>query len=209
MLDAALRPLINPPLALLAKQFVKLGIRADWVTWAGFALGMVAIPLLAMQLYIPALVFIVLNRLADGLDGAIARQTSLTDYGGFIDISLDFIFYAGVVLGMSLGRPDGALYGAFLLWCFFGPAVTFLAYAIFAAKRGITTDLRGAKSLFYLGGLAEGTETFAIFILFCLAPAWFPVVCIVYGAMCLITAATRIYAAWAAFGDSDKGSNGE
>ncbi len=203
MLDAALRPLINPPLAVIARQLVKGGVKANWVTWAGFVIGMAAIPLLAMQLYLPALFLIVLNRLADGLDGAIARQTSLTDYGGFIDISLDFVFYAAVVLGMSLGRPYEAIYGAFLLWCFFGPAVTFLAYAIFAAKRNITTDLRGAKSLFYLGGLAEGTETFVTFILFCLFPAWFPWVCLVYGVMCLVTAGTRIYAAWAAFGDGE------
>lgn len=203
MLDAVLRPVINPPLAVLARGFVAAGVKADHVTWAGFGLGMAGAVLLAVQLYIPALVLICLNRLADGLDGAIARQTKLTDYGGFIDIALDFIFYSAVVLGMALGRPDEALYGAFLLWCFFGPATTFLAYAIFAAKHGITTELRGAKSLYYLGGLSEGTETFLTFILFCLFPAWFPVVCIIYGLMCLITAGTRIYAAWDAFKDKD------
>ncbi len=195
MLDAVLRPIINPPLAVLAKVCVRAGIRADWVTWGGFVIGMAALPLLALQLYLPALVLIVLNRLADGLDGAIARQTTLTDYGGFLDISLDFIFYAGVVFGMSLGRPEDAIYGVFLLWCFFGPATTFLAYAIFAAKRNITTEIHGAKSIFYLGGLAEGTETFATLALFCVFPSWFPVICMVFGVMCLITAGTRIYAA--------------
>jgi phosphatidylglycerophosphate synthase len=195
MLDAAIRPYINPPLERAARILVRMGIHANAVTWAGFAVGMVAVPLLAVEQYMAALACILINRLADGLDGAIARQTQLTDRGGFLDIALDFIFYAGVVFGMVLARPEDALYGAFLLWSYTGPMVTFLAYAIFAAKRNITTEIRGAKSLYYLGGLAEGTETFIVMALFCLIPQWFAVICVVYGIMCWITAGSRVYAA--------------
>jgi len=202
MLDAKLRPLIDPPLARLAKLFVSAGISANAVTWVGFGIGMVSVPLLTLHHYEWALGCIVLNRLADGLDGAIARHNGVSDYGGYLDIALDFIFYAGVVLGMSLSRPDEAIYGAFLLWTFMGTASTFLAYAILAAKHDVTTEIRGPKTIYYLGGLAEGTETFLVLGLFCLMPQWFAPICIIFGVMCMITAATRIYAARDRFGGS-------
>jgi len=201
MLDSTLRRYIDPPLAVVAKALVRLRISATAVTVTGFVIGLCAIPALATQNYLLALVLIALNRLCDGLDGAVARQTRLSDVGGFLDICLDFIFYAGVVFGMALGRPEEALYGAFLIWSFMGPTTTFLAYAILAAKYEITTDIRGAKSLYYLGGLTEGTETIITFVLFCLFPSWFPVICVVYGVMCWITTATRIAAAAQTFGD--------
>ena len=202
MLDAALRPLIDPPLGRLAKVFVAADISANTVTWAGFVIGMLALPLLATQQYGLALIAIAMNRLADGLDGAIARKKGMTDYGGYLDIALDFIFYAGVVFGMTLARPDEAIYGAFLLWTFMGTAATFLAYAILAAKYGETTEIRGSKSLYYLGGLAEGTETILVLTLFCLVPSWFAPLCIIFGLMCIVTAATRIMAAKNRFGKS-------
>lgn len=196
MLDAAMRKVIDPPLDRLAALVARTGVSANALTVTGFVVGMAAVPALAFQEYMAALALILFNRLFDGLDGAVARRNGLTDLGGFLDICLDFIFYSGVVFGMTLGRPpEEAAYGAFLIWAFIGPIATFLAFAILAAKHGVSTELRGRKSLYYLGGLAEGTETLITFVLFCLFPAWFPIVCVVYGAMCWITAGTRIAAA--------------
>jgi phosphatidylglycerophosphate synthase len=196
MLDAAMRKVIDPPLDRLAGLVARTGVSANVITVTGFLVGMAAVPALAYHDYRTALALILVNRLFDGLDGAVARRNGLTDLGGFLDICLDFIFYSGVVFGMTLGRPaDESAYGAFLIWSFTGPMVTFLAFAILAAKHSLSTELRGRKSLYYLGGLAEGTETLVTFVLFCLVPAWFPVVCVVYGVMCWITAATRIAAA--------------
>jgi phosphatidylglycerophosphate synthase len=207
MFDASLRPYINPPLAALAKRAIKSGLSANMVTGAGFALGMIAVMLIAAQAYWLALVVLLISRLCDGLDGAIARETKISDVGGFLDITFDFIFYASVVLGFALADPQAnALAAAFLAASFMGPASTFLAYAIFAAKRGITTEIRGAKSLYYLGGLTEGTETIGAFVLMCLFPTWFPVIAVVYGIMCWITAGTRIYAGVLAFGEVEKNS---
>ncbi len=200
MFDAALRPVIDPPLKRLASLLVAARVSANSVTWAGFVIGMAAIPLIAMQHYGWALFLIALNRLSDGLDGAVARATRLTDYGGYLDIVLDFIFYAGIVFGLSLARPDEALYGAFLLWTFMGTGATFLAFAMLAAKYGETTEINGRKSLYYLGGLAEGTETIVALSLMCIFPASFPFVCIIFGTMCIITAVTRIYATKERFG---------
>jgi CDP-alcohol phosphatidyltransferase. len=71
--------------------------------------------------YLAALVAIVLNRLLDGLDGALARLRGLTDAGGFLDIALDFLFYALVPFGFALAAPaDNAIAAAWLLFAFMG-----------------------------------------------------------------------------------------
>lgn len=199
MFDAALRKVIDPPLNRVGAGLARTGITADQITIAGFVIGMLAVPLIATGQYGWALAAIGLNRVCDGLDGAVARQTRLTDRGGFLDIVLDFIFYAGVVFGFVLAAPANQVPGAFLLFAYMGAASSFLAYAIMAAKRGETTALRGRKSLYYLGGLAEGGETVALMVAGCLFPDLFPGFAWIYGAVCWITAATRIFAAWQAF----------
>lgn len=203
MLDAAIRPHIDKPLAVVAQRAVALGVSANTVTALAFASGMAAAALVAAQLYWVALGALLLSRFLDGLDGAIARQTKLTDLGGYLDITLDFIVYASVVFAFALADPArNALAAAFLTTSFMAPAATFLAYAVFAAKRGITTEIRGAKSLYYLGGLTEGTETILTLCLMCAFPDWFAIIAVVYGLMCWITGGTRIAAAVATFGDA-------
>ncbi len=203
MFDAAIRKIIDAPLARAASAARMAGLTANGATIGGFVIGMAALPLIATQHYAAALALILVSRFFDGLDGAIARQTRLTDFGGFLDITLDFIFYAGVVAAFALADPErNALAAAFLLFGFMGASATFLAFAIFAMKHGVTTDIRGRKSLYYLGGLSEGAETIGVFILSCLFPLAFPWVALVYGVMCLITAGTRIAAARDVFRDA-------
>jgi phosphatidylglycerophosphate synthase len=202
MLDAVIRPHIDKPLAAVASRAVALGIGANSVTVMGFALGLGAAALIAAGLYWAGLGVLVVSRFLDGLDGAIARQTQLTDVGGYLDITLDFIVYASVVFAFALADPArNALAAAFLTTSFMAPAATFLAYAVIAAKRGITTEIRGSKSLYYLGGLTEGTETIVTLCLMCAFPDWFAVIAVVYGIMCWITGGTRIAAAVATFGE--------
>jgi phosphatidylglycerophosphate synthase len=196
MLDAAIRPLIDRPLTVVARRAVALKISANAVTMAAFLLGICAALLVASQLYWAALGVLIVSRFLDGLDGAVARQTKLTDLGGFLDITLDFIVYAAVVFAFALADPvRNALPAAFLAASFMAPASTFLAYAVIAAKRGITTEIRGAKSLYYLGGLTEGFETIFTLCLMCVFPDWFAIIAVVYASMCWITGGTRIAAA--------------
>lgn len=200
MFDARIRPLIDPPLAHLARLARRAGWRADGVTLVGFVIGLLAIPAIAFEAYSLGLLLILLNRLADGLDGALARQTRKTDRGGFLDISLDFIVYSSIPFAFALADPfANALPASFLIFSFIGTGCSFLAYAIMAEKRGLSTDIRGQKSLYYLGGLTEGTETIALFILACLLPTWFPLLAWTFGTLCWITTATRIYAGWRTF----------
>jgi phosphatidylglycerophosphate synthase len=203
--DAMIRPHIDKPLARVATHLVRWQISANSVTAMGFLLGMGAAGFIASGQFIAGLVLFLVSRVLDGLDGAVARQTRLTDLGGYLDITLDFIVYASMVLGFALADPArNALAAAFLTTSFMAPAATFLAYAIFAAKRGITTEIRGRKSMYYLGGLTEGFETILTLSLMCLLPQWFAVIAVVYALMCWITGGTRIAAAVQAFSSDER-----
>ncbi len=191
MLDSYLRPLIDPPLNVMARALVKTGITANMLTAIGFGLSLCAFAALAFQAYGIAVMFIVLSRLMDGLDGPVARQSKATDLGGYLDIVSDFIFYSGVVFFFAVGRPETALAAAFLIFSFMGTASSFLAYAIIAAKRGINHERQGKKSFFYAAGIAEGTESIFVLILICLLPDYFPWIASIFGGLCWLTTAGR------------------
>jgi phosphatidylglycerophosphate synthase len=193
VLDARLRRLIDPPFDRLAAPLARRGLSANVVTVLGFVIGLGGAAAIAERALVLGLGLLLVNRLLDGLDGAIARRRGLSDLGGFLDIVLDFLIYSAVPFAFALADPEAnALAAAFLIFSFVGTGSSFLAFAIMAAKRGIATDLRGRKSLYYLGGLTEGTETIVVFVLACLWPAWFPWLALIFGLLCWLTTATRI-----------------
>jgi phosphatidylglycerophosphate synthase len=192
MLDRHLRHLIDPPLERLAVALAPR-ITADTVTIGGFALGCLAILAVMLGQYALGLTLRLLNRFADGLDGAVARQNGVTDLGGYLDIVLDFIVYSGIVFAMAVADPvTNALAAAFLIFSFMGTGASFLAFAIMAAKHGLESPDQGTKSLYYLGGLAEGTETILFLVAILLWPAGFPVLAWLFGGVCWLTTAGRI-----------------
>jgi phosphatidylglycerophosphate synthase len=197
MLDRYAVKVIRWPLKTLAALPDKLGISANQVTVTGFLIGLLALPSLVLQEYYWALAFIIINRIFDGLDGAIARRQGITDCGGFLDITLDFLFYSMVPFGFVLADPSAnAVAGAFLIFSFIGTGSSFLSFAIMAGKRNIESPVYKQKSLYYIGGLTEGTETIACFILFCLFPQHFAIIAWGFGTLCWITTATRIWAGY-------------
>jgi len=197
MLDRHLHPRLKPVLNQLVARLDKPGITPDGITLIGFAIGVLALPFLALGWYFPALVAVLLNRLLDGLDGALARRRGLTDAGGFLDIALDFLFYALVPFGFALADPiNNALPAAWLLFAFIGTGSSFLAFAALAAKHDIDNPGYAHKSFYYLGGLTEGTETLLMFALCCLFPAQFALLAWVFGTLCWLTTATRIWSGY-------------
>jgi phosphatidylglycerophosphate synthase len=202
MLDTAMRPVIDRPLNAVGRRLAALGIGADEVTLLGLALGLIAALLIALGLSgWLVLVPLFLNRLADGLDGAVARATEKTDFGGYLDLTCDFLFYGAIPLAFALRDADqNALAAGFLLLCFYVNGASFLGYAALAAKAGMETDAQGEKSLYYAAGLMEGTETIAFFTLFALFPGMFPVLAVLFGLLCLITAVARLMLARRVFG---------
>lgn len=182
-----------PLLQATARALVRAGVGADAVTVAGFLLGLAAAVAIALQAYLLGLALILASRLADGLDGPVARLTAATDRGAFLDITLDFLFYAGIPLAFAIADPAAnALAAASLLAAFIGTGSSFLAFAVLAQKRGLDSRDYPHKGIYYLGGLTEATETLICFGLMCLWPEKFAWWAYGFAALCLPTIATRI-----------------
>ena len=200
MLDRTLTALIKPGITRLAQGLQSLGLRANQVTVAGFLIGLGAAFLIAGQAYLAGLVAILASRLFDALDGALARLTHATDAGGFLDIALDFLFYASIPLAFAIADPaQNALPAAVLLAAFIGTGSSFLAFAVIAAQRGLKNLAVPDKSFYFLGGLTEATETLAFFAAMCVWPQHFATLAYVFAALCAVTIVTRIGWGWRTF----------
>jgi phosphatidylglycerophosphate synthase len=201
VLDAKLRPLIDPPLNAIGRALAGVGVTANALTFTGLALGLAGAAAIALGHIDWGLALIIANRLLDGLDGAVARVRGPSDLGGYFDIVADFAFYVSVPLGFGVLSPTNTLPALVLVASFVLTGVSFLAFAVIAGKRGATTEAHGKKSFFYSTGLAEGTETIAVFIAMCLFPAWFGPIAYAYAALCVLTVFQRSAMAARAFTD--------
>lgn len=199
MLDARLRPLLDPPLNAVGRALARIGIGANAITLLGGLAGIAAGAAIAGQSFWVGLALVLTSRLLDGLDGAVARATRLTDFGGFLDIVADFVFYTAVPVGFAVADPVNALPAVLLLASFSLTGVSFLAFATLATKRGLETTVHGRKSFFYNTGLAEGTETIVCFVFMCFWPGKFPTLAVVFAGLCVLTVIQRTLAAWGEF----------
>jgi phosphatidylglycerophosphate synthase len=202
MLDAILRKQIDPVLTRWGRTLAGAGWTANQVTIVGLALGLSAAAIIAADgAGWLALTFLLAGRVADGLDGAVARASVKTDFGGYFDIVCDWVFYAAIPLAFVLRDPDAnGVAGAALLASFYINGASFLGYAILAEKRGMQTRAQGEKSLYYSAGLLEGTETILFFAILCLWPNSFYGLAMIFAALCLATAAARLALAYKVFG---------
>lgn len=201
MIDRYALAILKPAAEHAARRLAARGLSADQVSLAGFAIGLLAALMIALGFPAPAIVPLLLNRALDGIDGAMARLSQATDRGAFIDIGLDFLFYAAIPLGFAFADPGAnALAAAVLLAAFVGTGTSFLAYAVIAEKRGLKSEDYPTKSFYYLGGLTEGAETIAAFLAMCWWPQYFAAIAYVYAALCTVTTVTRLLAGWQAFG---------
>lgn len=202
MFDARLRPLIDPPLNALGARLARLGVTANQITLLGLALGLLSAAVIALGAPGWALLPLLASRLADGLDGAVARSRSPSDFGGYLDIVCDFVFYGAVPLGFVALAPEAnGLAGAFLLCSFYTNGASFLGYAVLAEKREMVSTARGVKTLYFTGGILEGAETIGFFVLLCLWPSWFLPLAYAFGSLCFITALSRVLLAAQVFSD--------
>lgn len=210
MLDRWALVCLRKPVEAGARWAVRAGASANGVTLLGFGLGLLAMLCIANAAYGWGLLGIVVSRCCDALDGAIARKTRATDAGGFLDISLDFVFYAGVVLAFAVADPAAnALAAAALLTGFMGTASSFLAFAALAAKRGWVSAVYPHKSIYFLGGLTEATETLALFAVACIWPQHFAVLAYGFALLCGVTTLGRIWGGWRALSAVQSPASGD
>ena len=200
MLDRPAIALVRPIANRLATGLVRWGVSANQVTLAGFASGLLASFFIAPEHYLAGPLAIFASRICDALDGAVARQTTPTDAGGFLDITLDFVFYASVPLAFAVANPvTNALPAAVLLAAFIGTGSSFLAFAALAGQRGMANTDYPDKSLYFLGGITEAGETLACFAAMGVWPQHFGWLAYGFAALCGVTTVTRIWWGWRAF----------
>ncbi|WP_455273051.1 CDP-alcohol phosphatidyltransferase family protein [Rhizobium herbae] len=200
MLDGHFRKRLDPWLDRAGRGLAARGIGANAVTITGFLLGLAAALAIVLDAFAWGFILVGASRICDGLDGAVARATKKTDFGGFLDIVLDFAFYGLIPFAFILADPyENGLAGGLLLLSFYVNGASFLAFSVMAEKRGLSTDIRGAKSMYFTTGLAEATETIAVFLAFCLFPYWFSEIAVCFALVCFYTALSRIVLARARF----------
>lgn len=201
MLDGWAKKRIDPLMDVLAVHAASAGITANQITVASCAIGLAGAAAIAVELYLLGLLLVLVSRVGDGLDGAVARLVGPTDLGGYLDIVLDFVVYGAVPLAFVIADPAAnAVAGAVLLLAFYVNGASFLAFSAVAAKRGMSGDARGKKSIYFTTGLAEAGETIIFFVLVCLFPGWFASLALAFATMCLWTAFWRMGLAARSFG---------
>ncbi len=202
MFDARARRLLGPTLEGAGAQLADRGVQPLTLTAAGWLVGAGACVAVARQAWVVGLVLWLLNRLLDGLDGPVARHRGVTDLGGFLDIVADFSVYAGFLVGVAVAVPDARLGCVALLTAYYVSGTAFLALSSLVERRGGDgADPAGGhsgdgRSLRFVGGLAEGTETVVAYVLFCLFPAHVTGLAWVFAALVFVTAGQRV---WLAF----------
>ena len=193
MLDAQLKRIITPLLDQAGRALVRRSVTANQITALGLLLGGLAAMAIAVEAYLAGLVILLISRLADGLDGAVARASRVTDFGGYLDIVFDFIFYGLIPASFALARPDtNAVPAVILLLAFYANGASFLAFAIMAEKRALATESHGVKSLYFTTGLAEAAETYAFFVAICLLPDYFPPLAYAFATLTALTTIARL-----------------
>lgn len=191
MLDSVARKLIDPPLNALANGLSDR-ISANSITIVGFFIGILSFIAIIKGQFALALVFLLINRFCDGLDGAVARRSGATDLGAYLDITADFLLWALLPVGFALYDPVLALPAAILLSSFAMSMTVFLAFAMLAEKRGLSSEAQGKKGFYYLAGLAEGTETIGFFIFVLAVPTYFATAALIFAAFVYLSVLGRI-----------------
>lgn len=179
MFDQIGRPIKEKLLTPFIKR-LGMKIHPNAVTLFAFSLGIYSVILILKGQLISALVFWLLNRLFDGIDGTIARVTDKqTDFGGYLDLILDFIIYAAVPISLyyyqltaeNSSDPTAlSISLACLLASFYVNTASWMVPAALIEKRGRPSNT--TTSIEMPSGIIEGTETILFYSLFLLFPSF-------------------------------------
>jgi len=190
MFDRQIQKYTQKPLQYIAKLFLRF-ISPNQMSLIGFGFGVLMCISIVIDQYFIGILFLFLNRLSDGLDGAMARLTAPTPLGGYLDIVFDFLIYGGFVLSFGIAEQNNTFLSMVLLFCYIGTGTTFLAKAaILPSLSHQNNDI--PKSFHYAVGLIEGSETIAFMILCLLFPNLFVYLSSIFIVLCLITIVFRI-----------------
>lgn len=195
MFDHWLRALKDRLFAPVAARIGRW-IHPNVISMLALAAGLVAAGCAARGARGLALLAWVANRTLDGLDGSVARASGRqSDFGGYLDIVLDFFVYAAIPVGIVLRAPTPAAWlgGLFLLASFYINAASWMYLASILERRNLGAQARGELTTITMPpGIISGTETILFYSLFLLLPEWAPRLFWVMGGLVLGNVALRL-----------------
>jgi phosphatidylserine synthase len=196
MVDAHLRRSLRGTFEFIAHAIDYPRITPDLITYFGLALGLGGAASAWFHAWIPALALWLLSRLADGVDGALARRRIKAGglknvAGGYLDIMADFGVYGSFVLGVAHGSGQKYLPFLFVLLAYYLNGTSFLAFSSIGEREGIRID--DGRSLSFIYGLAEATETIVVHSSWCLFPSEAARIAALWAIIVFISAGVRIH----------------
>lgn len=176
MFDHLLRGLKDRLLAPLARLL--RGVSPNLLSVIALVFGLAAAVAAARGEWSLGLALWLANRVTDGLDGTVARLAETqTDFGGYLDILLDFVVYAAVPVGFAFQSADRSvpLWAAALEGAFFVNACSWMYLSAVLEKRASGAAATGELTTVTMPpALVAGFETVVFFSLFFLFPDRLP-----------------------------------
>ncbi len=196
MFDDAFRPYFARLAAPIGRALVSWGITPSRVSWAGFTLAVAGAGAIAAGHSVLGLTLWLLSRIADGLDGIVARQGGWQSaFGGYLDITLDMAAYSLMVLAFASRHPEQALLWETVLAGYVLAITSTLALSA-AAERVERTVAPGDRTFQFTRGLAEAGETSLVYTLWVAFPSHIALVGWLWCGLLLATAVQRSWLAW-------------
>lgn len=138
----------------------------------------------------------IVNRVLDGLDGTVARlHNKQSDFGGYLDILIDFVLYAFIpaLLAWRADTQTHYLATLLLIGTFYVNAASWLYLSSILERRARGANTQGEMtSVTMPGGVIEGTETALFFGLFFLLPELLIPLFILMSALVWVTVVQRL-----------------
>ena len=138
----------------------KININPITYTLVGLIFGLLSIYSVFISNISFGLLFWVLNRLFDGLDGSTGRINERSSkLGAYLDLVFDFVIYSGIIVGfiyINLSDPGIIITGSVLLALYYINSIAWTYFEILGGSTAVN------KPKF----LIEGFETIIFYILF-------------------------------------------
>ena len=185
------------PLARLVQEL------PPWLfTVIGLGVGLATAVALWQQLYMLGFFLWFFNRVFDALDGLVARlRGAQSDFGGYLDIVVDFLVYAAIPVGLVAGvRETATSTGSvqaitialiFLLCTYYVNAASWMYLAAILEKRNLSHSDR-LTTITMPAGIIGGTETILFYTAFIFFPSLLVWLFSLMGLLIVVTIVQRL-----------------
>lgn len=184
MIDSLIRPHVTSIMDSIAPKLAQ-SLSANTITTIRLVIGLTGCFLVALQLYPAGLGLLIISLFLDGMDGAVARVTQVSDFGAWYDMITTVILFAAFPFFFMLSSSSGehATAAGMFLFSLLLMGMANLSYDYFAMKKGADA----AK-----GGIVESGEIIVFILLGCIYPEGFSFFAGILALLSLIAAIIRM-----------------